>query len=349
MSRKEQLKRIDYVGFGLYGGGLVCLLLALSWGGKQYQWNSPQCIATLVIGVILLIGFVLYEVFIPLSEPLLPMKLFKVRNFWIAVVVGSVGQMSFYALNVIWPTHITALYTKDNMTVGWMSCTTGSFLALGEVLTGPFLKRNGHTKLQMILSIAGLCVFCGVMSLSNEHRMGQAIAITAMIGLMVGWVELIAIVVAGLVIPPENIGSGQAFFASARAIAGTIATSIYLAIYNNKLNTFIPREVIPAVTRAGLPESSLPALFAATKMATASALDAVPGMTAAIKVALDAAQKSAYAQSFSIVYLSSLSFGALALIVAFFSSDVDKYMTGFVNKTVVQGKAKGQEDVAEKV
>lgn len=345
----DQIKRIDYIGFFLYGGGLVCLLLALSWGGRQYPWKSPQCISTLVIGVVVLVTFVLYEVYMPLPEPLLPMKLFKIRNFWIAVVVGSVGQMSFYALNVLWPTHITALYTKQNMTVGWMSCTTGSFLALGEVLTGPFLKRNGRTKLQMILSIAGLCIFCGIMSLSNEHRMGQAIAITAMIGLMVGWVELIAIVVAGLVIPPDTIGSGQAFFASARAISGTIATSIYLATYNNKLTTFIPREVIPAVTTAGLPESSLPALFAATKKATAAALDSVPGMTTAIKVALTAAQKRAYAQSFSIVYLSSLSFGFLALAVAFFATDVDKYMTGFVNKTVVQGKKDKEGEMMEKV
>lgn len=51
------------------------------------------------------------------------MKLFKIRNFWVACIVGSVGQMSFYALNVLWPTHITALYTKANMTVGWMSAS----------------------------------------------------------------------------------------------------------------------------------------------------------------------------------------------------------------------------------
>lgn len=43
-------------------------------------------------------------------------------------------------------------------------------------------------------------------------------------GIFVGWVELIAIVVAGLVIPPENIGTGQAFFASSRATSGTVAS-----------------------------------------------------------------------------------------------------------------------------
>lgn len=49
------------------------------------------------------------------------MSLFTIRNFNIAVVVGSVGQMSFYALNILWPTHITMLYTKNNYLIGWMS------------------------------------------------------------------------------------------------------------------------------------------------------------------------------------------------------------------------------------
>lgn len=56
--------------------------------------------------------------------------------------------------------------------------TTGSALAFGEILTGPLFKRGGKTKLQMILSIAGLNIFCGVMSMSNEHRQDQAIAVS---------------------------------------------------------------------------------------------------------------------------------------------------------------------------
>ena len=47
---------------------------------------------------------------------------------------------------------------------------------------------------------------------------------TIVIGLFVGWIELIAIVIAGLVVPPEHIGSGSAFFASTRAVTGTIAS-----------------------------------------------------------------------------------------------------------------------------
>jgi hypothetical protein len=53
---------------------------------------------------------------------------------------------------------------------------------------------------------------------------------TVVIGLFVGWIELICIVVASLVIPPEHIGSGTAFFASFRAITGTIASMTALEL-----------------------------------------------------------------------------------------------------------------------
>lgn len=61
------------------------------------------------------------EAFAPLESPLFPMKLFKIRNYTVSVVVGCVGQMAFYALNVLWPQHISRLYTQDNLTIGWMS------------------------------------------------------------------------------------------------------------------------------------------------------------------------------------------------------------------------------------
>jgi hypothetical protein len=87
VTKREQLRRIDYVGLLLYSGGLVCLLLALcmlfalstftslrnlafakqecfflAWGGKQYPWNSAAVISTLVIGIVVLISFAFYGI-----------------------------------------------------------------------------------------------------------------------------------------------------------------------------------------------------------------------------------------------------------------------------------------------
>jgi hypothetical protein len=71
----------------------------------------------------------------PLKLPLLPLRLLKIRNYSVVVIVGTVGQMVYYALNVLWPQQITALYTTNNALIGWMSVSCYSLKGLFHTLT----------------------------------------------------------------------------------------------------------------------------------------------------------------------------------------------------------------------
>ncbi|CAK7216997.1 hypothetical protein SCUCBS95973_003002 [Sporothrix curviconia] len=350
MSRKSILKRIDYVGFLLYGGGLVCLLLALSWGGSKYAWKSPTVIAMLVVGVVVLVVFALYEIYMTLEMPLLPMELFRMRSFVVAVIVGSCGQMSWYALNLLWPYHIENLYTTDNTTVGWLSCFTGIALALGEMIMGFFCRKCGRIRYQMLASVVLYTTFSGVMSIANRHRESLAIGMIATVGFCVGWIELLTIVVATLVVPPEQIGTGSAFFASTRATTGTIVTSIYVAIYNNRYASLMAPDVTRAVEAAGLPSSSVSQLLTAMANGTAAALNAVPGFNTTIDAAMVAGRKTAYATALGDVYLTSITFGSIAPISIFFAKDdIETQFTNFLNKTVTHvGNSKDELSAKEK-
>lgn len=115
--------------------------------------------------------------------------------------------------------------------------------------------------------------------------------------------------------------------------------SIYLSIFSDRLTVFLPERITPAVVQAGLPESSLPILFKTISSQNRTAIASVPGMNATIQGVLEVATKTAYSSALKTVYLSSLSFGGAALIVSFFASDVDKYMTSYVNKRVVPQQA----------
>ena len=126
----------------------------------------------------------------------------------------------------------------------------------------------------------------------------------------------------------------QGFFTSTRAVTGTIALSIYVCVFTNKLTTFLPAEIVPAVEEAGLPASSITALFAAMAKGTTAALEAVPGINATIMAAYALATQDAYMHAFKVVYLSSIAFTAVAITASIFVTDVDKYMTNFVNKTI---------------
>ncbi|KAF1967172.1 MFS general substrate transporter [Bimuria novae-zelandiae CBS 107.79] len=292
-------REVDYVGFILYAGSIVCLLLGLTWGGQTYPWSNGRIIALLLVSYVVLIGFI----YMPLPQPLLPMKLFKIRNYSIAVLVGSGAQISL-------------LYTTSSVEVGWMSCTTGVALAAGEVLMSPIFKL-GYIRSQMIAAVVGLIAFGGAMAAVDESKKSMAIAFTAIIGFFV-------------VVPPETIGVAQAFHGSTRAVTATVATSIYLVIYNGKIKT-----------------SSTGALLTSLANGAAAAFQEVPGVNDAILVAIGVGTKRAHTSGFSTVYLSTIAFGGVALIGSFFVRDISKYMTFFVNNTVAGKSMRKEENVEQ--
>jgi hypothetical protein len=99
---------------------------------------------------------------------------------------------------------------------------------------------------------------------------------------------------------------------------------MYSSILSTESAKYIPQKVIPAATAAGLPQASLPALFQGITLGDFSK---VPGISAAVIAATGAAVKDAYAMTFRTVYLCTLPFGALLIIAALFSPNVEQYLT----------------------
>ena len=65
-----------------------------------------------------------------LDEPLLPLKLFKISNYNAAAGVACVGTMVFESMTVIWPQQVAALYSTNNIEIGWLSVRFSLFPAL---------------------------------------------------------------------------------------------------------------------------------------------------------------------------------------------------------------------------
>src|SRR5204862_8329358 len=48
---------MDFGGLLTSVAGIVLVLLGLSWGGREYAWQSPQVVGTLLVGIVLLLVF----------------------------------------------------------------------------------------------------------------------------------------------------------------------------------------------------------------------------------------------------------------------------------------------------
>jgi hypothetical protein len=52
---------------------------------------------------------------------LIPMRLLKNLNYVTLMICSSMGVMVFYALSIVWPQQIVAIFSKTGTTVGWLS------------------------------------------------------------------------------------------------------------------------------------------------------------------------------------------------------------------------------------
>ena len=80
-SKREMIKELDFVGLFLFTAGSVLFLVGINFGGRHYPWVSAATLCPLIIGVVLLVMFGLWEVYGSPTLPIMPPRLFlKVRR-----------------------------------------------------------------------------------------------------------------------------------------------------------------------------------------------------------------------------------------------------------------------------
>lgn len=87
-------ERLDLVGVGLVTAGVALLVWGLSRSG-QIGWSSAEVVATLVAGAVMLGVFVRWESAV--REPMLPLRLFAVRDFALGNLVTFLMSGAIFA------------------------------------------------------------------------------------------------------------------------------------------------------------------------------------------------------------------------------------------------------------
>ncbi|KAG0683099.1 hypothetical protein C6P40_000480 [Pichia californica] len=95
---RDVFKNLDYGGalLSLSSFTLICFSLT-NVDQATNRWRTPYIIALLVVGIFLIPVFVLYEIYIPKS-PLMPMQLFKNRNFCLCMAIAGLSWINFYGM-----------------------------------------------------------------------------------------------------------------------------------------------------------------------------------------------------------------------------------------------------------
>jgi len=86
--------------------------MALVWGGNMYAWDSVHTLASLLIGVVILVIFGLYE-WKGTNRGLLDHRLFENRNFAILLAVAFVDGLLLFGILVFVPQEVASVWVPN--------------------------------------------------------------------------------------------------------------------------------------------------------------------------------------------------------------------------------------------
>ncbi|KAF4339409.1 trichothecene efflux pump [Fusarium beomiforme] len=329
-TRMQQTKKLDWIGIPLFTTGCILFLVGLSWGGTTYPWKSVEVLCTLIIGVMTLVGFFIYEeIYFCSVQPLIPPSVFRNIGFVAVVTCATVASMVYYSLTVLWPTTISTLYTTDSIKVGWQSCVIGGGVVLGQAMSGLAIAYVPRLKIQCICAASLVMIFITSMCSLSPDRWANTVAFGLIACTAVGYIENIAITCVTLLWEPQDIGLASGILGSIRALGGSVAQALYVSILSNELANKIPVYVSPAATESGLPSESLPSLFEAINKGDYSS---VPGINESIIASVEGAVAKAYTNSLHYVFYATIPFSCIMFAAACLIPDVQKYLTYNVAK-----------------
>lgn len=195
----------------------------------------------------------------------------------------------------------------------------------------------------MVVSVSLLTAFTGAMAATTQSTPGMAVAFIFMASVCLGYVENVALTIGPFCLDQGDLGLALGLLGATRSTLATTAQAIFEAVLSNKLLTNVPKYVVPAVVSAGLPQSSVEALLAGL---AAGNFTGVPDITPDIITAAVAGNKEAYSQSFKIVYLTAIAFGACGIIAALNAPNSESKFTDIIPRKLHDKKLDGK--VAQK-
>lgn len=95
---KYIFKNLDYIGalLSLSAFVLICFSLTDADNAPK-RWKTGYIIALLIVGCFLVAMFVIYEIYVP-KNPLMPMQLYKNKNFCLCMIIASFSWMVFFGM-----------------------------------------------------------------------------------------------------------------------------------------------------------------------------------------------------------------------------------------------------------
>lgn len=236
---------IDYAGAALLALALTSIVLVSSLGATLVSEAPVSLFAILLAGALALAGFLYVET--QVSDPLVPLSLFKVRAFVIGTAVGFIVGMALFGSITLLPVYFQVVKGLDPTSAGLHMTPMMLGVFVSSITSGQIISRIGRYKM---FPVTGTALMTGALILLStieaETPAGRVALYLLLLGLGLGMVMQILVMAVQNAVPYERLGvatSGTTLF---RSIGGSVGAALFGGIFAYFLKGDV-RQAIPGV------------------------------------------------------------------------------------------------------
>ncbi|KAJ6614081.1 major facilitator superfamily domain-containing protein [Mycena sp. CBHHK59/15] len=219
---------------------IVCLLLALQWGGSKYEWKNGRIIALFLLFGILIICFLTVQSSV--KDATVPPRIFKTRSIWAGAFFSFCLGSSYFIIVFYLPIWFQAVRGVSAVKSGIDNLPMILSVVVSSLLAGSVITILGYYTPFILLSTVLMSVGAGLLSTltpstGHVHWIGYQIVF----GLGVGFGLQQSVLAAQTVLDVNDLVFGLV------AHVPGVSPMLVLSAGATSLKTAIPAEYLPAV------------------------------------------------------------------------------------------------------
>lgn len=250
---KAALIEIDMPGLIILGFAFALILLPFTLAkGTTNGWRNPSMIAMIVVGFVLLLVFVAFEIYIA-PKPLMSARILRNRAFVAAVVINIFSQLASSLRNTYLYSYISVIKPWSDYTVTIVIGLTTICLCLMGPITGLLHRYTHRYKTLMVIGASsrligyGLLVDAGTNTMTTQT--GRIVA-SQLIFALGSLVVVGARVGSQASVPHEDLATVIALLSLWSTLGSSVGSAVGSAIWTERMQAQLSRELpnLPAST-----------------------------------------------------------------------------------------------------
>ena len=226
--------RIDVIGAVIMVGAAVALLLALSWGGRDYPWFSAPILALLVVSLVLWAVFAWHLT--RAEEPFLPLNVLGNRIVRTAAMTGACTMGTLVGMTIYVPLYFEAVHHLSAAESGVALIPQMAATVLWSTICGQLMMHLEHYKRVGLIGVVVAIVSLAILAAAPASPPLWAVLIlTFAIGSGLGTMFPISTVCLQNAVPPTQMGVATGAANFFRALMSALVVAVLGAIVLGRL------------------------------------------------------------------------------------------------------------------